>query len=613
MKTFKSLSLANSLREKTTNKGTSTTSVSLLYPYRKMAIGKAAAAKWLCTLLCLLTLGVGQAWANNGGFYGMYINYTFNGAEATTVGVEDANNDTKGSQTYNLGTLTTGTFTINAVYLKCWDDWGTNYKSGGGLLGYNNKGGDNQELLSFTRTNKGNNSNNYEWQKTSANLTLASYTDASGSYKFVCWGKTWGTSSDNADNGGSKWGDKYYPTNSNNYTFNYTIAPPAISGFGVSATNALAGSGTSSDPYLVKSGNTLTLTVSGSKEHTDDNSTLKYWLNSGSKQTTSNFSISNITSTSTNSAVVHAQNINNSDNTLVGTESTQTIYYKAVSVRDITVYIYVGGRTDEEIHSVVMNGCKPFVSDKELTTIDIHADNSDAVNKFTRNGNWLTYTFQNVTKVSNITCARTGANIFTGEITDNVYYTYDGTQLSSQCIPAITPTWATEPTDGIISNTMTASVSTTGISPSISWSSSNTEIAEVNNSGVITYKTTGTVTITANISWSSTGDYCAGNTTLTKQITVTSGATVTATLTSPEYVAAGVTDQISLDITSTGASTGWKYRIKQTSGGYQTPDNVDASSNSATWTMTSGSPAARVVLSHLQAQCMLTTSMSTHP
>ena len=45
--------LTNSLRGQTTRKGISIPSVSLLYPYRKMAV----------ILFCLLTLGIGQVWA----------------------------------------------------------------------------------------------------------------------------------------------------------------------------------------------------------------------------------------------------------------------------------------------------------------------------------------------------------------------------------------------------------------------------------------------------------------------------------------------------------------------------------------------------------------------
>ena len=256
----------------------------------------------------------------------MYIAYTFN-ETSTTSGVEDSNSTTQGSQTYNLGTLTTGNFTVTAVYLKCWDDWGSNYKSQGGLLGYTNKGGSNSELQSFSHSSKGNNSNDYEWKNTSANLNLASTSDASGNYTFVCWGKTWWTYGD----GNNNTYDNYYPTTSNsNYTFNYTINPPAVSSFAVSTTGSssiLAGSGTNADPYIISYNGSLKLTLSGSKEHTDANSSLQY-NTAGTWNTTTSRTISNITSTTATSVTVKMRCYNSSAS-LSGTESSQTIYYKA--------------------------------------------------------------------------------------------------------------------------------------------------------------------------------------------------------------------------------------------------------------------------------------------
>ena len=138
-------------------------------------------------------------------------------------------------------------------------------------------------------------------------------------------------------------------------------------------------------------------------------------------------------------------------------QSSSTIYYKTVSVKDISVYIYVGGRTPGEINSVEMNGCTPYVGEKALPAVKINNQSAGAP-KFTLSGNWLIYTFANVTKVSNITCARDGGNIFTGEITDNVYYSYDGTSLPSQCVSRDNPTWGTAPASGAVGGSMTASV-----------------------------------------------------------------------------------------------------------------------------------------------------------
>ena len=63
-------------------------------------------------------------------------------------------------------------------------------------------------------------------------------------------------------------------------------------------------------------------------------------------------------------------------------------------------------------------------------------------------------------------------------------------------------------------------------------------------------------------------------------------ATITATKTSPNYVSTDPNNLV-LSISTTGASSGWYYRVKNTgTSGYQTPDNTPY--NTATWTMTSG-------------------------
>ncbi|MCI6419426.1 MAG: hypothetical protein MR794_03890 [Bacteroidales bacterium] len=456
------------------------------------------------SIFAFLTLGVGQVWGNSN-VYECYFTYndgsdhSQNQSELTTKDLE----------------VLSSNLTIKAVYLKVWDD---SYNGSGRLL--------NNAQLKYTKDNwtttsyvgidgwdqSAKTGNNYELQKSSVTWTLVNITDeASGSYTMkYCW-QVWGD------------GDKWLNNGGNNYTFTYKIAPPAVSGFGVTTSGYLAGSGTEGDPYLVKSGNSLTFTVSGSKARTDDNSTFNYWLNSGAKQTSGTLSTGSITSSDLQSAVIHGQCINNSSSSLVGEESTSTIYYKAVDVKDITVYIYVGGCTDVQINSVEMNGCTPYVGTKALAAVKIN-NQSAGEPKFTLSGNWLSYTFTNVTKVSSITCAREGGNIFTGEITDNVYYKFDGAKLDGKCVSAPKLTWTTAPADGYVDEHMTAVVNTTpvsGGSPSVTWSTSNSNIAAVNEStGVISYVAAGSATITAHVTWSATGDYCAGSQDLEQTITV---------------------------------------------------------------------------------------------
>lgn len=302
----------------------------------------------------------------------------------------------------------------------------------------------------------------------------------------------------------------------------WTVLPPAVNSFSVARNGYLAGSGTEGDPYLVKSGNSLTFTVSGSKARTDDNSTFNYWLNPNAKQTSGTLSTGSITSSDLQSAVIHGQCINNSSSSLFGTESTSTIYYKAVDVKDITVYIYVGGCTDDQINSLVLTGT-PYVGSKALSGVHINTPAG-----WTRDGNWRSYTFYNVTKVHNLQVAGMGGAIPLKNIenaTEDFYYRmFNGTELDYRCVSAPKLTWTTAPADGYVDEHMTAVVNTTpvsGGSPSVTWSTSNSNIAAVNEStGVISYVAAGSATITAHVTWSATGDYCAGSQDLEKTITV---------------------------------------------------------------------------------------------
>lgn len=84
--------------------------------------------------------------------------------------------------------------------------------------------------------------------------------------------------------------------------------------------------------------------------------------------------------------------------------------------------------------------------------------------------------------------------------------------------------WVTAPADGTVDGNMTAKV-TTNYPAGLTYSSSNTTVADIDNSGKITYNAAGTTTITAKV----TGDgttYCNETVTLSKQISVTCGYNV---------------------------------------------------------------------------------------
>ena len=531
-------------------------------------------------IFAFLTLGVGQAWADAfwpyAGFYEVYMTYSYSGNNSNYTFYSGDNNS---SQSVDLGTLTAD-FKVNDLYLKCYkntNDWNKSGNICGALMVYNTGSGDNeyQPAWSGYDTDKGW-SNTYqahlrELSKTGCNKVIASYnTGASGSYTAQLSFKMWGS-----DDNGSDCGDNWWiSNNSNNYKFTYKIAPPAVSGFGVSTSGYLAGSGTEGDPYLVKSGNSLTFTVSGSKARTDDNSTFNYWLNSGAKQTSGTLSTGSITSSDLQSAVIHGQCINNSSSSLVGTESTSTIYYKAVDVKDITVYIYVGGCKVAQINSVEMNGCTPYVGTKALAAVKIN-NRSAGEPKFTLSGNWLSYTFTNVTKVSSITCAREGSNIFTGEITDNVYYKFDGAKLDGKCVSAPNLTWTTAPVNAKVGVHMTAVVNTTpvsGGSPRVTWYTSNSNIADVDkNTGDISYKAAGDATITAHVEWSESGDYCAGYDDLEQTITVIAPEITAATFVNNPIL---TTDHLQVSISYRHIpAEGCYIRLKQGDGYYMNEHN----------------------------------------
>ena len=349
------------------------------------------------SIFAFLTLGVGQMWADDGDFYGMYIAYSFEGA-----GGAINENDNNTGVTVDAGTLTSGSLTLTGVYLKCWDDWGNNYKSSGGQLCYTNKGGSTQ-YISCTRSGKS--GNNYEYQNSNPNVTLASYDQASGSFEFHCWGQTWG------------WGDRYFPKSSGHYVLKYKIAPPAVSGFGVTTSGYLAGSGTEGDPYLVASGSNLTLTASGSQAHTDANSSINYKFGDDAYSTTAT---KNITVTSSGSIAVKAR-CKNTSASLDGAETeTITIYYAPVSIKDISVYIYVGGCTPAQINSIELFGT-PCVG--SVAQAAVHK----FIRDFTTDGDWRKYTFTNVSEVRNVVVAREGGRAVDNiTITDDIYYKFDG-------------------------------------------------------------------------------------------------------------------------------------------------------------------------------------------
>ena len=108
-----------------------------------------------------------------------------------------------------------------------------------------------------------------------------------------------------------------------------------------------------------------------------------------------------------------------------------------------------------------------------------------------------------------------------------IYFYYDGSSTSAlylsttPIISCTTPTiaWSTAPAGGTAGGSMRAAVSTNQTAPTITWTSSNTDVATVDANGNIAYVAAGTATITA----SYTGDgstYCAEEVSVSQEITV---------------------------------------------------------------------------------------------
>ena len=161
---------------------------------------------------------------------------------------------------------------------------------------------------------------------------------------------------------------------------------------------------------------------------------------------------------------------------------------------------------------------------KTYTNVGVH-DNLQF--KLCKKGTWdnsIGYN-DNYNSCSNVTLSNSGGNIkFATSALSTVTITYNGTNVCVQVVPAVsctTPTiaWSTAPAGGTAGGSMTASVTTNELAPTVTWRSSNTSVATVDANGKITYVAAGTTTITAKY----TGDgttYCAEEASVSKEITV---------------------------------------------------------------------------------------------
>ena len=259
--------------------------------------------RYAAILVMLLTLGVGQMWA------------------APWVKLDVST----GSQ----GTKTVGD------KLNGGSDWWFNYQTNGGW----SSGTDIQVII-------GTSSSSYStvdasWyaddggnKKVHANIGSFTF-DKSG--KWYAVGKYKSSSTTAYTSGTSFTNNTSLSTSMSTSNSPYwTVNPPSVKSFTVSTTGSdiLSGTGTSGDPYIIAYNGSLVLTLSGSKNKTDANSSLQY-NTSGSWNTTTSRTISGITSTTKTSVTVKMR-CYNSTASLSGTESSKTIYYKSEASYNVT-------------------------------------------------------------------------------------------------------------------------------------------------------------------------------------------------------------------------------------------------------------------------------------
>ena len=258
----------------------------------------------------ILLVGGTNAWAGEG-FYGIYIKYNHNGTAKTSDG--------EWTNPLTLGTLTSD-FKVTDVYLKVWwENWSPTMSA---QLHYWKDG---KEQWSGTFKNvKSTGGNNREVYVENWNKVLASTTETSGSHEITYkWEAYFSTVTHTLPSSGTK-------------KITYTVDPPAVKSFTVTPSgDFISGSGEQDDPYIIRYNGSLTLTLSGSQNHTDANSTLQY-NTSGTWNTTTSRTISNITSATKKSVTVKMR-CHNSTASLSGTESSKTIYYRAEDVYTVTI------------------------------------------------------------------------------------------------------------------------------------------------------------------------------------------------------------------------------------------------------------------------------------
>ena len=360
--------------------------------------------KLLFTITLLLTLGVGQMWGYNKFPNGQYIYYDY----GSNTNWTSATYDPKFGIYWDSGEWNT-------------EDWGTSFTDDDKTYYYIVIPNAYTSFIQLMRMNP----NNHGVQWCYADKKEAPASSSNNLFYFT---------ENKCDAPSSAWG---------------TYAPP-LSDVSLSdnGTAILAGGGTELNPYLIATSATIQVVSSGTKAVADPDATIWYDIkdNTTSKQNSSNAACSFTASATANTVYqMKVDGYTKVSSTSSTKLTSDIIYYKTVSVKNISVYIYVGDCTSDQINSLVLTGT-PYVGSVALTGVTKYTKD------FTTDGNWLKYTFTNVSKVASLGVAGlAGAQpleVIANATEDTYYRMFDGTVLDSKCVPRSNPTWGTAPTNG---------------------------------------------------------------------------------------------------------------------------------------------------------------------
>ncbi len=276
-------------------------------------------ARYAAMLIMLLTLGVGQMWADKATIDGAYIKYSYSG----TTGSGDIS-----SSTIALGTLTEN-FVITDVYLKLRQDWSSGYKWSNGFLKYdiNNQntwptiGADGWNCVWKKDISDDGYTKQYELQQENVSWTFSNVNGASGNYTMKYLFQVYGNNQ----------GDGYLNNGGSNYTITWSIAPPNVSSsYTVSINNRVdgdTGDGTEANPYVITWGVNPTISVSGAtKAHTDENSSIQYKFGSADWGTGTSTTVN--PSTSKASITIQTRCYNSTASLASASTTDKTIWYQ---------------------------------------------------------------------------------------------------------------------------------------------------------------------------------------------------------------------------------------------------------------------------------------------